>query len=248
MKLLARLKVYLVAVVAVAAFASVLHSQVQAPPPETPPIQGLSPQTLPQMPSRVACLGDSITFGQGIADRETQSYPVQLGKLLGPQFAVSNYGVPGASLLRHSQRPYMGQDALKQAEQSQPQIVVLMLGSNDSNAANWRDRTEFAHDFADLVQELRAVASHPGVWVCLPPPIYGKDSPLSEARLETDIMPLLRDNAARLGVPIIDVHRALTQKGDLFSDGVHPNGAGAAIIAQTVRSALESDAGHQTAT
>ena len=31
---------------------------------------------------RVACVGDSITFGSGVQDRANNSYPVQLGKML----------------------------------------------------------------------------------------------------------------------------------------------------------------------
>ena len=37
---------------------------------------------------KVACVGNSITYGTGLADRATQSYPVQLQKLLGEHYEV----------------------------------------------------------------------------------------------------------------------------------------------------------------
>ena len=47
---------------------------------------------------RVACVGDSITFGSGIRDRQTNSYPAQLGRLLGEKWEARNFGVSGATL------------------------------------------------------------------------------------------------------------------------------------------------------
>ena len=40
---------------------------------------------------KVACVGNSITYGTGLADRATQSYPVQLQKLLGEHYEVENF-------------------------------------------------------------------------------------------------------------------------------------------------------------
>ena len=57
-------------------------------------------------PLKVACVGDSITFGAGIKERETQCYPVQLGQLLGDEFEVRNFGVNGATLLKQGDLPY----------------------------------------------------------------------------------------------------------------------------------------------
>ena len=35
---------------------------------------------------RVACVGDSITFGHGVEDREKNCYPKVLGDLLGDKY------------------------------------------------------------------------------------------------------------------------------------------------------------------
>ena len=59
---------------------------------------------------KVACIGNSITYGYGLPDRATQSYPVQLQKMLGESYQVENFGKSGATLLNKGHRPYMQQD------------------------------------------------------------------------------------------------------------------------------------------
>lgn len=53
---------------------------------------------------KVACVGNSITYGTGLSDRATQSYPVKLQKLLGERYEVENFGKPGATLLNQGHR------------------------------------------------------------------------------------------------------------------------------------------------
>lgn len=40
---------------------------------------------------KVACVGDSITYGYGVEEREVNNYPKQLGDLLGSRFEVRNF-------------------------------------------------------------------------------------------------------------------------------------------------------------
>ena len=58
---------------------------------------------------RVACVGDSITYGSGIADRAHDSYPAQLEQILkqyDTAWEVDNFGVSGATLLTNGDLPY----------------------------------------------------------------------------------------------------------------------------------------------
>src|SRR6266567_8819016 len=55
---------------------------------------------------RVACVGDSITFGAEVENRETNCYPVVLSKLLGHRFEVRNFGVSGATVLKKGDLSY----------------------------------------------------------------------------------------------------------------------------------------------
>ena len=49
---------------------------------------------------KVACVGDSITYGAGIKDRKKNSYPAQLQSLLGEGYQVRNFGNSGSTLLK----------------------------------------------------------------------------------------------------------------------------------------------------
>lgn len=96
---------------------------------------------------RVACVGDSITFGTKIEDRMHRSYPAQLGVLLGEGYEVKNFGRPGATLLQHGHRPYIKTKAFRAALAFEPEIVIIKLGTNDSIARNWVHRDDFVADY-----------------------------------------------------------------------------------------------------
>ena len=55
---------------------------------------------------KVAYVGDSVTYGYGISDRENDSYPAQLQRMLGEGYDVRNFVHNGATLLRKGHRPY----------------------------------------------------------------------------------------------------------------------------------------------
>lgn len=58
-------------------------------------------------PIRVACVGNSITFGSSIANRDKDSYPAVLGQMLGEGYEVRNFGFSGRVLLMDGDYPYM---------------------------------------------------------------------------------------------------------------------------------------------
>src|SRR4051812_33998320 len=92
---------------------------------------------------RVACVGDSITFGVGTADPKTQSYPTQLAALLGDGYEIGNFGVSGATMLNHNDRPYIQTKSCGRALEFLPNLVVIALGTNDSKHRNWPFHAEF---------------------------------------------------------------------------------------------------------
>lgn len=193
---------------------------------------------LPTPPVRVACVGDSITFGSGLADRAHMAYPAVLGRLLGPHYQIVNFGVSGATLLKNGNKPYWKQPALSQAADFQPQIVVIKLGTNDSKPANWTHRDEFAADAAALAGYFAQLPSKPTVWICLPLPAFSHAYTIEEINL-VEIRAILRRVAAEKGLRIVDPTPAFAGHPKLFRDGIHPNQAGAELLAKTVFSALQ---------
>ena len=76
------------------------------------------------VPVRVACVGDSNT--------EDSRYPSELQSKLGTSYFVRNFGVSGATVMAQSGNPYANLDAFQDAKKFLPEIVVIMLGTNDA--------------------------------------------------------------------------------------------------------------------
>ncbi len=183
---------------------------------------------------RVACVGDSITFGAGVENREANSYPVVLGKCLGKRFETRNFGVSGATLLKKGDLPYWKLDAFREVEGFGPQVVIIKLGTNDSKPQNWRFKSEFESDLREMLDHFLNIPSKPRLWVCLPAPVYQDRWGINETTVRDEMIPLIRKVAKSRGVPVVDLHAALANRPDWFPDGVHPNAAGAANLAQVV--------------
>jgi lysophospholipase L1-like esterase len=188
---------------------------------------------------RVACVGDSITFGAGVENRETNCYTVVLGKLLGARFDVRNFGVSGATLLKHGDLPYWKFPQFEQLAGFAPQVIILALGTNDSKPQNWKYREEFAGDLRALLEHFSASPSHPRIWVCLPPPVYETRWGINEATVSGEIIPRIRAIAREKKAPTIDLHQALSERPEYFPDQIHPNATGTAMMAMTIFTALQ---------
>lgn len=189
-------------------------------------------------PIRLACIGDSITYGYGIQDREKNSYPAQLAVMLGNHWDVRNFGVSGATLLKKGDRPYWNQDAFKKALEFNPNVVVIMLGTNDSKPINWKYKDEYVGNYIDLIRKFQALEAKPKIWICYLVPAYPARWGITEKVMTEEIMPRIDEVANKTGVPIIDLHTALSDKAQLFPDLIHPNAEGAKLMAEAIYHAL----------
>ncbi|PYM15372.1 MAG: hypothetical protein DME18_04450 [Verrucomicrobia bacterium] len=188
---------------------------------------------------RVACVGDSITFGAGVENRESNCYPVVLGKLLGARFEVRNFGVSGATLLKKGDLSYWNLQPFEELTGFAPQVIILALGTNDSKPQNWKYGREFADDLGAMLDHFAGLPSKPKVWVCLPPPVYETKWGINEATVAGEIIPRIRRVAVEKNMPTIDLHQALGDRPQYFPDQIHPNAAGAGMMAMTIFTALK---------
>ena len=188
-------------------------------------------------PIRVACVGDSITFGWAASKGNT--YPEQLGRMLGEKWSVMNCGVNSLTLLNQGDAPYQKRGPMKGALEFQPNIVVIMLGTNDTKPNNWKFKESFIADYKDLISKFAALPSKPRIYICRPAFVPGKGSwGINEAAILEQI-PMLDKIAADEKATIIDVHAALKDRPELYlADNVHPNMEGVTVIAKTVFHAL----------
>ena len=186
---------------------------------------------------KVACVGDSITAGYGAGVKD--SYPFVLGTLLGNGYEVGNFGVSGATLMKKGDKPYWDLDEFKKAGDFAPNLVVLMLGTNDSKPRNWMGKDAFADDYRAMVEHFRQLPSKPAVWVCMPAPVYGKGAfEITDPVVKDEVIPLIKKVAEEMKAPTIDVNAALSKHAELMPDNVHPNAAGYKLLAETVARAI----------
>jgi sialate O-acetylesterase len=187
--------------------------------------------------ARVACVGDSITFGHTISDREHKSYPAQLTKLLGPSAEVRNFGVNGATALKHGTRPYADQQAYRDALAFKPQFAVIMLGTNDTNKKSWSDyHDDFTSDYLAIINDLSVANPDAQFWLCTPPPLFRDRGAAwdTDAILKEQIVPKINEIARRKKCNLIDGYTLFADKSADFADGVHPNAASAEILARAI--------------
>lgn len=185
-------------------------------------------------PVRVACIGNSITYGSGIPDRARDSYPAQLGRMLGDHWVVRNFGVGGRTLLKKGDFPYWKEDAYSEAKAFLPNVVIIKLGTNDTKPQNWKYSAEFLNDSRAMVKELKALSTHPIIYLCKPVPAYATRWGINDSIIVHGIIPAIEKLAKEEGLQVIDLYSALTGKASLFPDQIHPDAEGAGIMASVI--------------
>lgn len=195
---------------------------------------------------KVACVGNSITYGYGIENREQNSYPSVLQRLLGKGYKVENFGHSGATLLSKGHRPYIQQEEYQKALAFAGDIVVIHLGINDTDPRNWPNhRNDFVKDYLTLISSFKK--ANPKARI-----VIARMSPLSHRhpRFESgtrdwhaEIQQAIALVAQQTNAQLIDFHEPLYHFPQMLPDAVHPNAQGAAILAQVVYGAITGDYG-----
>jgi acyl-CoA thioesterase-1 len=183
---------------------------------------------------RVACVGDSLT--------QSTEYPYDLRMLLGTaNYTVRNFGVGSTTVSLSSETPYMNTSAFQSALDFQPNIVIIMLGTNDAQTSLRLYNTSFVDDYVKLVNAFQGLSSKPKIWIVLPPPIFSNQSDkISPEYFKLTVIPCIEQAANETTLPIIDVYSALAGYSEYFPDGIHPNSAGAELIANEIYKAIIS--------
>jgi lysophospholipase L1-like esterase len=187
---------------------------------------------------QVACVGASITAGYGTTNHAKQSYPAQMQLLLGSNYEVHNFGVSGATMLKHGNKPYWNSKAYQQALALRPDVVVIDLGGNDSKATNWVHKADFAADTRAMIESFQTLPSRPCILLCLPMPCFNPPSAGINDNIIKEQIPIMRQVASDTGVEALDMHTDFLDKKDWFADGIHPNADGAVLMAKIVGHAI----------
>ena len=172
---------------------------------------------------KIACVGDSITFGAGIKDRKNMNYPIQLGKILGEKYEIKNFGNSGSTMLKKGDKPYWKQREFKAALEFNPNIVVIKLGTNDTKPQNWKHGADYFDDYKSMISIFSNLTSKPKIYICLPVPVVESRWGITDDIVNEKIIPTLRKISNQTKCKIIDLNTPFNNKHNLIPDKVHPN-------------------------
>ncbi len=195
---------------------------------------------------RVACVGNSVTYGYGLPDREHTAYPVRLQQLLGDGYEVANFGHSGATLLARGHCPYTATPEYRRAVDFGADVIVVHLGLNDTDPRNWPDwKEDFVGDYRALIDSLRQRNPDARVLLCRMTPIFERHPRFKSGTRDwhAQIQQAIERTARGAGAQLVDLYSPLHVRPDLFPDALHPNAEGAMIIARTVCAAITGDYG-----
>ena len=189
---------------------------------------------------RVACIGNSITFGAGIKNRSRDSYPSVLARMLGDNYWVKNFGVSARTMLNKGDHPYMNEPAYKNALAFNPNIVVIKLGTNDSKSFNWKYKADFMKDAQTMIDAFKGLPSQPKIYLCYPSKAYLTGDGINDDIISKEIIPMIKKLAKKNNLSVIDLHTAMDGMPELFPDRIHPNEKGAQVMAKAVYQSISA--------
>jgi acyl-CoA thioesterase-1 len=198
-----------------------------SPPQQATPAaaEAAASRTEDQRP-KIAVLGDSLTAGLGLLD--TQSFPALLQEKInadGFEFEVVNAGVSGDTSEGGLRR-------LDWVLQEDVRVLIVALGANDGlRGLSVAEMKKNLSQIIETARERHVLVILAGMEA---PPNYGAEYAASFRRT-------YREVALQYRVPFIPflLDKVAGEASLNQSDGIHPNPAGARIVADTVWSVLK---------
>lgn len=204
---------------------------------------------------KVACVGNSITYGYGIESWPDQtSYPHHLQGMLrenAPSDTVENFGVSGLTVRKDDQASYWNGYRFAPAIEFAADTVIIELGTNDSKSyTTWNTPAQDAAvdsaitaDFEALIDTFQ-VKSKPHVFICLAPYVNNVEWNILDTSVVKRVNPAILQAGIEKGVNVIDLHSrfsALENPSWYLEDMVHPSVEGAKHLAEIVYAHLQMD-------
>jgi lysophospholipase L1-like esterase len=182
---------------------------------------------------RIACVGNSITYGARLPHPEKNAYPAQLQQMLGAGYEVMNFGNSGKTVIKNCDRSYMATTTYQQALQSNPDIVTIKLGTNDSRLPYRLQIDSFVADYKTLVHSFQKLPTHPRIILLLPVTSYLADTmKQTEQAIAKLILPRIRQVAYDEKLELVDLHSITQEMPGAFPDSLHPSALGQTILAK----------------
>ena len=210
--------------------------------------KGVAQQLSGKTDLRIACVGNSITAGARVTDPSKHGYPSILSDLLQSggyqKCLVRNFGIGGATVLKFgTPNIWRVLDSLKYFT---PDIVIIEVGTNETVGEprrNWEHIGAFDTDYQEYINRVRDINPVCRIILCSPPDMVlttpnlpaERVSNLTERRPRIwELRKRIRNLSKAEGIYFLDLTKAFRGRPDLMTpmDGVHPNQAGYAFLAE----------------
>ena len=201
-----------------------------------------------ERPIRIACCGDSITFGTCAKDtavggytyaKENYFYPTQLQKLYGTEAVVGNFGYPG-SYVGTSYNRYLNSCVYNALIQFDPDIIVLALGTNNC-ALMPAGKADFITYYRTMLKDMHK--RFPDATIIMTTALYRWDSAERTQQVDNYIIPVQKQMAEEFKdfVVLYDANKEYRPYGttQYYQDKLHPNNAGYVKLAEVMKKAVD---------
>ena len=185
----------------------------------------------------IVCIGNSITEGSGLKQFSRRAYPAVLDSLLGPGYRVINLGRGGATLLKNGDLSYWNTKEFSNLFGYKADIVIMMLGTNDTKPFNWNAKA-FTTDYQAMIDTLLFLQGDPKIYICKPVPVFQDVWGINDSTMVNGVLPVIDSLAKVNDLALIDLYTGMANEGDHFPDGVHPDEKGARLMAGIIAQSL----------
>jgi acyl-CoA thioesterase I len=196
---------------------------------------------------RIGFIGNSITIGSGLTNPTVECYPSQLALLLKQKYGdtciVQNYAVSGRTMYKKGDFPIWNEKSFKTGYNYAPNIVFIMLGTNDSKPYNWDScgKAEvFYSDYKAMIDTFLYRNPRTLFIVALPPPAFKVNFDIRPEVIRDGVLPVVDSIAKYSKAVVVDFYHSLKDSGYFFTDGIHPTAYGAKILAKIAYKTIDS--------
>ncbi len=190
---------------------------------------------------KIACVGDSITYGFGVKNWSENNYPKLLQDMLGDKYHVANFGFSGSCIGKFTDFPYMKTNQYLKSLEYDPDILIFMLGSNDSKPFNWAGKEQFKEEYLTLLDTYikeKAIK----VYLCTVSRAFFRGKRISgmtnygiQPKIIEEIVEVIKEVASEKEYELIDINKLTFDNRIWFiKDNVHPNNEGIKAIAKEI--------------
>ena len=199
-------------------------------------------------PLRIACCGDSITFGTCAAAtvidgysyaKENFFYPTVMQKLYGTDAVVGNFGYPG-SYVGTSYNKYLNSSVYTSLIEFDPDVIVLALGTNNASLMP-SSKDSFISNYRTMLMDMHK--RFPDAKIIMTTAIYRFDKVERIQQLDEYIIPIQKQMADAFDyVYLYDAYTEYRPYGNTtyYKDKLHPNNLGYEKLAEVMKKGVDT--------